>query len=140
MFLCGSYLFFLFLKLCLVEKAVIFELSCFITNEPITIVAISICSSEVNLTLASLNAAAQIHKDLLNNILRQPMQFFELIPVGRILCRFSRDICALDTELNFNVYEVIESGCVVCVICRVVVYRQLYLKIKRFLCFFVAFA
>lgn len=102
----------------------------------LTIVAISICSSEVNLTLASLNAAAQIHKDLLYNILRQPMHFFELIPVGRILCRFSKDICTLDTELNFNLYEVIESGCVVCVICRLVVYWQLYLKMtKRFLCF-----
>lgn len=112
-----------------------------VTNHPITIVAISICSSEVNLTLASLNAAAQIHKELLNNILRQPVHFFELIPIGRILCRFSRDICILDTELNFNVYEVIESGCVVCVsICSLVVYWQLYLKRKTAIKVFILFA
>lgn len=86
-------------------------------NCPITVVALSICSSELNLTLASLDAAVRIHKDLLSNMLRQPMHFFDLIPTGRILCRFSKDICTVDTELNFNFYEVIESGCVVRSIC-----------------------
>ncbi|XP_063922502.1 multidrug resistance-associated protein 1 isoform X5 [Zophobas morio] len=75
--------------------------------------AISICSSEVNLTIASLNAASEIHKGLLLNIFRQPMSFFELIPVGRILSRFSRDLGGLDEELPFNCYEVIESSCIV---------------------------
>lgn len=76
--------------------------------------AISICSSELNLTLAAVNAASNIHKSLLNNVFRQPMQFFDIAPVGRILCRFSTDVCTVDQELSFNVYEVIESGCVVC--------------------------
>lgn len=76
--------------------------------------AISICSSELNLTLAAVNAASNIHKSLLNNVFRQPMQFFDIAPVGRILCRFSTDVCTVDQELSFNMYEVIESGCVVC--------------------------
>lgn len=76
--------------------------------------AISICSSELNLTVASLKAASNIHKNLLGNVLRQPMQFFEFVPVGRLLVRFSKDVCTLDEELNMNVYEVIESGCIVC--------------------------
>lgn len=75
--------------------------------------AISICSSELNLTIASINAAAKIHKHLLHNILRQPNHFFDLIPIGRILSRFSTDLSTLDCELNFNVYEVIESTCIV---------------------------
>lgn len=76
--------------------------------------AISICSSELNLSLAGLSAASKIHKDLLYNVFHQSMQFFDLIPTGRVLCRFSKDVCTLDEELPFNVYEVIESGCVVC--------------------------
>lgn len=33
--------------------------------------------------------------------------------MGRILSRFSTDVTCLDQELNFNLYETIESGCVV---------------------------
>lgn len=79
----------------------------------INFLAISICSSELNLTLASLNAASDIHKSLLTNILRQPMTFFDLIPLGRILSRFSKEIGGLDEELPFNCYEVVESTCIV---------------------------
>nr|XP_015838719.1 PREDICTED: multidrug resistance-associated protein 1 isoform X5 [Tribolium castaneum] len=75
--------------------------------------AITICSSELNLTIASLNAASEIHKGLLLNIFRQPMSFFELVPVGRILSRFSKDLSGVDEELPFNCYEVIESTCIV---------------------------
>lgn len=81
------------------------------------IVAISICSSELNLTIASLNAASQIHKDILSDILRKPMTFFEFIPVGRIISRLSKDLDGLDTELPFNCYEVIESGFIVSCFC-----------------------
>ncbi|KAJ8967485.1 hypothetical protein NQ314_002799 [Rhamnusium bicolor] len=74
---------------------------------------ISICSSEVNLTIASLNAATEIHKNLLKSVLRQPMYFFEIFPVGRILSRFSKDLSDVDVELPFNCYEVIESSFIV---------------------------
>jgi ABC-type multidrug transport system fused ATPase/permease subunit len=79
------------------------------------LVALSICSSELNLTIASLNAASEIHRGLLSNIFRQPMSFFELIPIGRVLSRFSRDLGGLDEELPFSCYEVIESSCIVSV-------------------------
>lgn len=106
-------------------------------------VAISICSSELNLTLASINAAARIHKTLLSNIMRQPNHFFDYVPIGRILSRFSIDISTVDQEVNFNLYETIESGCVVrtYVRSRTRLIRdwetQLYLKLShrvRFLC------
>lgn len=77
------------------------------------VVAISICSSELNLTLASLNAASEMHRSLLNNVLRQPMHTFEVYPIGRILSRFTKDMLDIDTELPFNCYEVLESSLIV---------------------------
>ncbi|KAK9886061.1 hypothetical protein WA026_014843, partial [Henosepilachna vigintioctopunctata] len=74
---------------------------------------ISICSSEVNLTIAALNAASDLHRIFLGNILRQPIQFFDCVPVGRVLSRFSKDIRSVDEELPFNCYEVVESSCIV---------------------------
>lgn len=65
------------------------------------------------LTLACLNAAIAIHRGLLYNVLRQPMYFFEIRPIGRIVSRLSKDITDIDTELPFNCYEVIESGLIV---------------------------
>lgn len=41
------------------------------------------------------------------------MYFYDLIPLGRILSRFSKDLGGLDAELPFNCYEVIESSCIV---------------------------
>ncbi|CAH0555480.1 unnamed protein product [Brassicogethes aeneus] len=75
--------------------------------------AISICSSELNLTLASLNAASDMHKLMLGNILRQPQQTFEMFPIGRILSRFSKDLLDIDTDLPFNCYEVIEASFII---------------------------
>lgn len=76
-------------------------------------VAISVCSSEVNLTVGALNAASKLHKLFLENLLRQPIQFFDCVPVGRIISRFSKDIRAIDEELPYNCYEFIESSCIV---------------------------
>lgn len=66
------------------------------------------------MSLATLDAATKIHQRLLHNVFHQSMQFFDILPVGRVLCRFSKDVCTIDEELSFNLYEVIESGCVVC--------------------------
>ncbi|XP_044754617.1 multidrug resistance-associated protein 1 isoform X4 [Coccinella septempunctata] len=75
--------------------------------------AISVCSSEVNLTIAALNAASKLHKLFLENVLRQPIQFFDCVPIGRIISRFSKDIRAIDEELPYNCYEFVESSCIV---------------------------
>lgn len=79
----------------------------------LTFIAITVCSSEVNLLVGALNAATEIHKNLLNGVLRQPIFFFEMYPLGRILSRFSKDILDIDIELPLNCYEVIESGLIV---------------------------
>ncbi|CAB3223734.1 unnamed protein product [Arctia plantaginis] len=49
--------------------------------------------------LACWRAAKILHEILLNNILRAPLHFFEVTPVGRILSRFSKDVDSVDTSL-----------------------------------------
>jgi len=44
-------------------------------------------------------ASKQVHKDLLDSILRSPIQFFNITPSGRILNRFSKDQEAIDTRI-----------------------------------------
>jgi ATP-binding cassette subfamily C (CFTR/MRP) protein 1 len=49
--------------------------------------------------LGFLIAAAFLHKESLKNIFRQPMEFFDVTPIGRILGRFSKDVDVIDTLL-----------------------------------------
>lgn len=65
------------------------------------------------LWLAAVDAADNVHNILLKRILQNPMHFYESIPTGRIITRLSKDIESIDDELPFNVYEVIESTCLV---------------------------
>ena len=41
-------------------------------------------------------ACKVLHENLLNNVLRAPMSFFDTTPVGRIIHRFSKDVDVLD--------------------------------------------
>ena len=45
-------------------------------------------------------AAENLHNDLLRNVLRLPMSFFDTTPTGRILTRFARDVDQIDTMLS----------------------------------------
>lgn len=44
-------------------------------------------------------ASRAMHENMLHNILRSPMSFFDTTPMGRILNRFSRDIETIDNIL-----------------------------------------
>ena len=51
------------------------------------------------LAMGGIFAAILIHKQLLVNILRLPMSFFDTTPSGRILNRFSKDINTIDETI-----------------------------------------
>lgn len=62
--------------------------------------------------LCSLRAGAKIHKDLLLNVLRGPMSFFET-PTGRIVARFSKDVNSVDFGLPDrlgNMFDCIQNA------------------------------
>jgi ABC-type multidrug transport system fused ATPase/permease subunit len=48
------------------------------------------------MVFGSLTAAVRLHGNMLSNILRSPMSFFDTTPLGRILNRFSKDIDVID--------------------------------------------
>nr|XP_026483252.1 multidrug resistance-associated protein 1 isoform X3 [Vanessa tameamea] len=57
--------------------------------------------------LACWRAARILHELLLDNVLKAPLQFFEVTPVGRILSRFSKDMDVVDTSLPSQASDVI---------------------------------
>lgn len=49
--------------------------------------------------MKGITASRTLHKDMLDNILRLPMSFFDTTPIGRVLNRFSSDIQKIDQNL-----------------------------------------
>ncbi|KAJ8721589.1 hypothetical protein PYW07_002364 [Mythimna separata] len=59
--------------------------------------------------LACLKAAAILHSLMLDNVLKAPLQFFEVTPVGRLLSRFSKDVDTVDTALSWEISSVLNG-------------------------------
>ncbi|CAG9578808.1 unnamed protein product [Danaus chrysippus] len=56
--------------------------------------------------LAGWRAARILHELLLGKVLKAPLQFFEVTPLGRILSRFSKDVDVVDTSLPSELSDV----------------------------------
>merc|ERR1712012_406964 len=57
-----------------------------------------ICTSTM-FRLTALKAARSFHQQLLRNLLRLPISFYDTTPLGRVLNRFSKDIYTVDETL-----------------------------------------
>lgn len=65
--------------------------------------------------VAGLKASTLLHKVLLANVLKSPMGFFDVTPVGRVLARFSHDINTIDDRLIHHLRGVLITSNRVCV-------------------------
>ena len=66
----------------------------------------------MSFTFGFLNASRKYHKTMLNKIIRSPVVFFDLNPVGRILNRFSNDIGVLDKfvpHVGLDVFDIMAT-------------------------------
>ncbi|KAJ3181536.1 hypothetical protein HDU85_003477 [Gaertneriomyces sp. JEL0708] len=59
--------------------------------------------------LVGMRASRRLHNDLLKAILRSPLRFFEITPLGRILNRFSKDLKHIDTELSWTIFAFLQQ-------------------------------
>ncbi|KAG7225945.1 hypothetical protein INR49_018546 [Caranx melampygus] len=57
----------------------------------------------------TLRASSKLHDQLFHKILRCPMKFFNTMPTGRILNRFSKDMDEVDTRLPFQAEMFIQN-------------------------------
>lgn len=62
-------------------------------------IAIFVLFGALSLLLGTLIAAESLHWNVLSNVLRIHLQFFDTNPIGRVLNRFSKDVDTLDNVL-----------------------------------------
>nr|CAD7400512.1 unnamed protein product [Timema poppensis] len=56
-------------------------------------------AASLSLYIGSLNAAKLLHELLIHNIMKIPLSFYDVTPIGRILNRFSKDVDTLDNVI-----------------------------------------
>ncbi|CAF0956797.1 unnamed protein product [Adineta steineri] len=62
----------------------------------------------IAMKLICLNSGRVLHNRMFRRLLRSPISFFDLNPVGRILNRFTKDIAVIDEHLPLTFFEFLE--------------------------------
>ncbi|KAJ2266626.1 hypothetical protein EV176_005531 [Coemansia sp. RSA 451] len=60
-------------------------------------------------TWCTIRASTKIHQNMLHSVLRSPMSFFDVTPIGRILNRFSSDLQRCDERLPRSVSSMVNT-------------------------------
>ncbi len=66
--------------------------------------AIGVFILAVSIAYGCITAASFLHEELLANVMKNPMSFFDTTPLGRIINRFSKDVDTLDADLRYEGY------------------------------------
>ena len=56
-----------------------------------------------------IRASKYLHLDMITNVLRSPLHFFDSTPMGRITNRFSKDIDMIDTIIPWTISAWIQT-------------------------------
>lgn len=82
----------------------------------LNIAVVSVFTITAALQIGALTASERLHNIALNQLLKNPMLFFDITPVGRILSRFSNDVNVIDSSLPINLRQTVFSFFRVCLI------------------------
>ncbi|CAF1179879.1 unnamed protein product, partial [Adineta ricciae] len=81
----------------------------FYTYCGIVIVLVSITMVRVIITeFICLNAGRVLHNKMFRRLIRSPIYFFDMNPVGRILNRFTKDVAVLDDNLPLTMFDFLQ--------------------------------
>jgi ABC-type multidrug transport system fused ATPase/permease subunit len=58
---------------------------------------------------AGVRASRHLHAEMMSALLASPISFFDTTPAGRIINRVSRDVDSTDTDVSFNLSQVLSS-------------------------------
>ena len=68
-----------------------------------TAVATFLFVAGINLGLVVVSR--KLHTSMLKTIMRQPMNFFDTTPLGRVMNRFSRDVDTIDAQVKMKGFK-----------------------------------
>ncbi|KAG0378057.1 hypothetical protein BGX24_004850 [Mortierella sp. AD032] len=67
----------------------------------------------VSEAVCGIQASKVLHENLLDRVLRLPMAFFDVTPMGRIVNRFSSDIYSIDSQMPEELNELCTFGAII---------------------------
>lgn len=76
---------------------------------PLKITVISMLFGSIMLSYGAISASKHLHRYLLHIIFGAPQKFFDTIPKGRIISRFSTDINTVDNRLPLNLRQTLTT-------------------------------
>ncbi|XP_022081586.1 ATP-binding cassette sub-family C member 9-like [Acanthaster planci] len=65
--------------------------------------------SMISLVAAMLTAARRLHEKVLRNIIKVPLRFFDMTPIGRVLNRFSNDMQLIDIRFTQTINMLVNT-------------------------------
>ncbi len=72
--------------------------------------AAALLFASVIIMMTTLTASKKMHGNMLGNILRTPMSFFDTTPLGRVVNRFAKDVDICDNTLPMGVQNTLNFG------------------------------
>ncbi|KAK7601472.1 hypothetical protein V9T40_008913 [Parthenolecanium corni] len=70
-------------------------------------VRVGVCIADLSIRIGCWKSAKYLHNRVLRTIMRVPLTFMDITPIGRILSRFSKDTDVVDNTLPFELSDLI---------------------------------